>query len=106
MAADSAALTGTGSEPCWTTTEGAGSMHLILFILRLLLDLLVGWWRDAAPLVVRRDGRLQTWQEDEAAEAVVGLGVTRLFPWLAAPLRARPPVRRSPGANASRADGG
>ena len=81
-------------------------MPLILFILRLLLDLLVGWWRDATPIAVRRDGRLQTWQEDESAEAAVGTRVIRLFPWLAAALRADRPLRRWSCVGTVRAGGG
>ena len=80
-------------------------MPLILFILRLLLDLLVGWWREAAPLAVRRDGRVQTWQDDDATEAAVGLVGFRWFSRLTAPPGTVRPVRRSSTAGANGAGG-
>jgi hypothetical protein len=62
------------------TTEGMGLMAGIVFILRLLLDLLVGWWREAAPLAARKDGRVQVWSDD-AADAAVGQVGARLSFW-------------------------
>ncbi|MDX1945304.1 MAG: hypothetical protein SFU86_07845 [Pirellulaceae bacterium] len=67
-------------------------MPLVLYILRLLLGLLVGLWRDATPLVVRRDGRLQTWKEDDAAEAAIGQW------WSALPLSRAAPLGGARGA--------
>lgn len=73
-------------------------MLQVLFILRLLLGLLVGWWRGAAPLVVRKDGRVQTWTDDDAAQAVVGQFWGPLPSSRAAPSRAvRFPGRLSTG---------
>ena len=66
-------------------------MPLVLYILRLLLGLLVGWWRGAAPLVVRKDGRVQTWTEDDAAQAAVGQVWGFLPSSRAAPPRGAPP---------------
>jgi hypothetical protein len=71
-------------------------MFLILSILRLLLDLLVGSWRGSAPLAARRDGRLQTWQDDDATNAVADLaGFRLLFRPPAPPGAGRPPRRLS-----------
>jgi hypothetical protein len=86
-------LSGTGSKPLNADDQGMGLMPGIVFILQLLLDLLLGWWREAAPLAARKDGRVQVWSDD-AADAAVGQVGARLSFWpterLARRLRPRP----------------